>query len=92
MKLSRSTGRFEKGVGTVCLPLGQEIGLTNYCIATGWGKTTPKGPLSNTLRQIRVPIHNNTICKAKYGSTISILSSHLCGGKLDGKFGACIVS
>lgn len=61
-------------------------------MATGWGKTTPKGPLSTTLRQIRVPIHNNSICKAKYGSSISIQSSHLCGGKLDGKFGACIVS
>ncbi|XKL61844.1 hypothetical protein PGB90_001677 [Kerria lacca] len=85
LKLSRATG-----IGTVCLPRGSDLDLTNLCMATGWGKTTPKGPLSTTLRQIRVPIHNNSICKAKYGSSISIQSSHLCGGKLDGKFGACI--
>ncbi|XP_065222885.1 chymotrypsin-like elastase family member 2A [Planococcus citri] len=90
LKLSRATGRYDKGIGTVCLPSGGELSAPSICIATGWGKTSPKGQLSSTLRQIRVPLHNNTVCKAKYGSTIPIQSSHLCGGKLDGKFGACI--
>lgn len=90
--MSRATGQYDKGIGTVCLPSTHEHNSPNLCIATGWGKTNPKGPLSATLRQIRVPLHNNTICKAKYGSSIPIQSSHLCGGKLDGKYGACIVS
>lgn len=82
----------DKTVRTVCLPNGHENNLNTVCIATGWGNTDPDGPLSPILRQIKVPLHSNAICKTKYGSLIPIQPSHLCGGKLDGKFGACIVS
>lgn len=62
------------------------------CIATGWGKSTIDGDLTDILLQTSVPIHENTKCKDAYGSNVRIHRGHLCAGSLNGKGGTCVVS
>ncbi|KAL1452629.1 hypothetical protein WDU94_006842 [Cyamophila willieti] len=90
LKLSRpiSSSR-DKGIRSVCLP-ESEPHSTHRCIATGWGRNQSTGDLSNTLRQIAVPLHNISICTEKYGPSVTLHAGHLCGGALDGLSGACI--
>ncbi|KAG8329218.1 hypothetical protein J6590_091564 [Homalodisca vitripennis] len=62
------------------------------CVATGWGRASSTGPLSSVLRQVRVPILDNQVCREKYRPVVNIESGHLCAGRLDGSVGACVVS
>lgn len=62
------------------------------CIATGWGKSSIDGDLTDILLQTAVPIHDNAKCKAAYGSNVRIHRGHLCAGSLNGKGGTCVVS
>lgn len=62
------------------------------CIATGWGKATISGDLTDILLQTRVPIHPNAKCTTAYGENVRIHRGHLCAGKLNGKGGTCVVS
>lgn len=78
-----------KRMSSVCLDA--PTSPPRLCVATGWGRVTQSGSLSNTLRQIRIPLHNNTLCKTKYGPSVQIHDGHLCAGKLDGSTGTCVV-
>lgn len=62
------------------------------CIATGWGKSTIGGDLTDILLQTQVPIHPNGKCTTAYGENVRIHRGHLCAGKLNGKGGTCVVS
>lgn len=62
------------------------------CIATGWGKSSIDGDLTDILLQTSVPIHDNEKCKDAYGSNVRIHRGHLCAGSLNGKGGTCVVS
>lgn len=62
------------------------------CIATGWGKSSIDGDLTDILLQTSVPIHDNNRCKDAYGSNVRIHRGHLCAGSLNGKGGTCVVS
>ncbi|XP_014286142.1 trypsin-1 [Halyomorpha halys] len=85
MRLSREA----KGLSSVCLESDGEL-TDRICTATGWGRNVPAGPLSARLRQVRVPLHKNSLCQDKYGPGLKIEDGHLCAGKLDGSTGACI--
>lgn len=87
MRLSKSA----EGLTWVCLDSDGET-EERVCTATGWGRSVPAGPLSARLRQVRVPLHHNSLCQDKYGPSLQIEDGHLCAGKLDGSTGACIVS
>lgn len=65
---------------------------TTDCVATGWGRYTTHGPMTSTLLQVSVPLHDNSLCQAKYGNSIPIRTGHLCAGRLDGTTGTCVVS
>ncbi|KAL1132804.1 hypothetical protein AAG570_010756 [Ranatra chinensis] len=84
MRLSRVA----RGVGVVCLEGGLES--VRVCTATGWGRTLEAGPMAPTLRQARIPLHDNQLCKNKYGPSVHIHEGHICAGKLDGSTGACV--
>lgn len=62
------------------------------CIATGWGKSSIDGDLTDSLLQTTVPIHDNRKCTDAYGSNVRIHRGHLCAGSLNGKGGTCVVS
>ncbi|XP_050537071.1 ovochymase-1-like isoform X2 [Daktulosphaira vitifoliae] len=86
MKLSRSTNVSNTFVRYLCLsPLANKAAtfIPNVCITTGWGKVKENGPLSGKLRQIKVSVHNASICKDKYEPAVPITDGHLCAGNLD---------
>lgn len=93
MKLSRPMKiARESRVRPVCLPTKRlHHNQTDLCIATGWGRDTEDGALSGRLLEARVPVHDNAICRKKYGHAVHIRSGHLCAGHLDGSSGTCVV-
>jgi len=94
MKLSRPTNITNTNVRCLCLPPStHDTLIPKVCVTTGWGKVKPNGPLSGKLRQIKVPVHNTSVCKDKYGPAVPITDGHLCAGRMDGQSGGpCVVS
>jgi len=92
MKLSRPVKTAKSNhVRTVCLPLGRlKHNETDLCIATGWGRDVEDGQLAGRLLEAKIPVHDNAICKKKYGHAVPIKSGHLCAGHLDGSTGTCV--
>ncbi|CAO1420929.1 unnamed protein product [Diamesa serratosioi] len=61
------------------------------CVATGWGKSTRNGELTDKLLKIDVPIQNIKRCEEVYSGYVSLhTSQHLCAGNLNGKGGTCV--
>ncbi|KAG5899427.1 hypothetical protein JTB14_033619 [Gonioctena quinquepunctata] len=81
----------ESRVRAVCLPIKKlHHNQTDFCVATGWGRASEDGPLAGRLLESRVPVHDNAICRKKYGHAVHIRSGHLCAGHLDGSSGTCV--
>lgn len=93
MKLSRATNITNTNIRCLCLPpSSHDTPIPKMCVTTGWGKVKPNGPLSGKLRQIKVPVHNISVCRDKYGPAVPITDGHLCAGRMDGKSGGpCVV-
>lgn len=93
MKLSRSVKLAgDSRVRAVCLPTKRLAhNQTDLCIATGWGRSVEDGMLAGKLLEAKVPVHDNAICRKKYGHSVNIRSGHLCAGHLDGSSGTCVV-
>lgn len=94
MKLSRPVKLAENNrIRAVCLPAKRLAhNQTDLCIATGWGRDREDGDLAGKLLETRVPVHDNALCRKKYGRSVPIRSGHLCAGHLDGSTGTCVVS
>lgn len=94
MKLTRPVKFTSKTrVRAVCLPTKRlNHNQTDFCIATGWGRNIEDGLLAGKLLEAKVPVHDNAICKKKYGHAVHIRSGHLCAGHMDGTTGTCVVS
>ncbi|KAJ3628034.1 hypothetical protein MTP99_015360 [Tenebrio molitor] len=92
MKLSRPVKLArDSRVRAVCLPPSRLThNQTDLCIATGWGRDVEDGMLAGKLLEARVPLHDNAICRKKYGHAVSIRSGHMCAGHLDGSSGTCV--
>lgn len=94
MKLSRPVKIARNSrLRAVCLPTKRLAhNETDLCIATGWGRDAEDGQLAGRLLEAKVPVHDNALCRKKYGHSVSIRSGHLCAGHLDGSTGTCVVS
>lgn len=91
MKLSRPV-KLKGRIRTICLPMKRLLyNETDFCVATGWGRDKEDGVLAGKLLEARIPVHDNAVCKKKYGHAVSIRSGHLCAGHLDGTTGTCVV-
>ncbi|XP_018319314.1 chymotrypsin-C-like [Agrilus planipennis] len=92
MKLSRSVQTSGSSrIRIVCLPSSRlTYNQTTHCIATGWGRDAEDGHLSGRLLESHIPVHDNAVCREKYGHSVSIKSGHLCAGHLDGSTGTCV--
>lgn len=92
MKLTRPVKFTSKTrVRAVCLPTQRlNHNQTDFCIATGWGRNIEDGLLAGKLLEAKVPVHDNAICKKKYGHAVHIRSGHLCAGHMDGTTGTCV--
>ncbi|KAF5300481.1 hypothetical protein FQA39_LY02280 [Lamprigera yunnana] len=92
MKLSRPV-KLAQGsrIRSVCLPTTRLThNQTDLCIATGWGRAAEDGPLAGKLLEVRIPVHDNAVCRKKYQHAVNIRSGHLCAGHLDGSSGTCV--
>lgn len=83
----------------ICLPdtapLTTETFLGIKCVATGWGMKAHGARLENSLKQVTVPVVNNSHCVKMYGMmhNIAVKSYHVCAGQTEGQGqGTCIVS
>ncbi|XP_045460795.1 chymotrypsinogen B-like [Harmonia axyridis] len=92
MKLSRPAKIMgDSRIRSVCLPTKRlSYNQTAKCVATGWGRDVEDGLLPGKLLEAKVPVHDNAVCRKKYGHTVTIKSGHLCAGHLDGSSGTCV--
>lgn len=91
MRLSRPIKLNGSRIRAVCLPQRRILhNQTDLCIATGWGRDAEDGMLAGRLLEARVPVHDNAICRKKYGHSVTIRNGHLCAGHLDGSTGTCV--
>ncbi|XP_033607354.1 trypsin-1 [Cryptotermes secundus] len=92
LKLSQTTRPVGNQLQSICLP-EQATTLPSSsasCIATGWGHASRAGPLTARLLEARIPLHENSVCRSKYGNSVPIRAGHLCAGHLDGSTGTCV--
>ncbi|CAH0553091.1 unnamed protein product [Brassicogethes aeneus] len=93
MRLSRPVKLAgDSRIRAVCLPTKRlSYNQTDLCIATGWGRDSEDGMLAGKLLEAKIPVHDNAICRKKYGHSVNIRSGHMCAGRLDGSSGTCVV-
>lgn len=94
LKLSQTSRSVVSRLQSICLPEQAAAlpSLSGSCIATGWGHASHTGPLTAKLLEARIPLHENAVCRSKYGNSVPIRAGHLCAGHLDGSTGTCVVS
>ncbi|CAB0034979.1 unnamed protein product [Trichogramma brassicae] len=83
--------KFDHRMRPVCMAekLKTFTGMTG--IATGWGATSAGGPVSNTLREVSVPILSNAECRASKYPARKITENMLCAGYKKGQKDSCQV-
>ncbi|XP_064471734.1 uncharacterized protein LOC135385992 [Ornithodoros turicata] len=87
LRLSRRV-RFTEHIRPICLPKSpDETFFGKSGTVVGWGTLSFGGPSSAILREVSLPIWNNTECKSKF--TQSITEVFLCAGTRDGGQDAC---
>ncbi|KAL7289319.1 hypothetical protein TKK_0017249 [Trichogramma kaykai] len=81
--------KFDHRMRPVCMAekLKTFTGMTG--IATGWGATSAGGPVSNTLREVSVPILSNAECRASKYPARKITDNMLCAGYKKGQKDSC---
>ncbi|XP_071535886.1 venom protease-like isoform X5 [Panulirus ornatus] len=81
----------------ICLPdttpLENETFLGIKCVATGWGMRVHGAQLENSLKEVLVPVVNNSHCVKMYGMmhNIPVQQYHMCAGYMHGQGqGTCV--
>ncbi|XP_064081998.1 trypsin-1-like [Macrobrachium nipponense] len=69
---------FSERIGTVCLPIAEDVVPGKLAIVTGWGYTEYGGSLSDVLREVEVSLITNSQCKKLYSGLTTITSNMLC--------------
>jgi hypothetical protein len=94
LKLSQISGPVSSRLQSICLPeqVTTSPSASGSCVATGWGQASRTGSLTAKLLEARIPLHENSVCRSKYGNSVPIRAGHLCAGHLDGSTGTCVVS
>ena len=77
----------------ICIPDETLPTELKSAFAAGWGRTVPKGPVSNILQKVQVTVVQHVQCKAIYKSLKrNIFDSQLCAGDRDGTKDTCQVN
>lgn len=92
LKLSQISGPVSSRLQSICLPeqVTTSPSASGSCVATGWGQASRTGSLTAKLLEARIPLHENSVCRSKYGNSVPIRAGHLCAGHLDGSTGTCV--
>lgn len=86
IKLSSKT-EFTESIQPICLPQKNRDYAGQLGIITGWGHTSFGGSGSNQLRQVSLPVWNNTSCDAAF--SVAITEFMLCAGNRKGGKDSC---
>lgn len=83
----RTKTEFTEAIKPICLPQRNRDYAGQLAIVTGWGHTSFGGRGSPQLRQVSLPVWNNTQCDASY--SIAISDNMLCAGNKQGGKDSC---
>ncbi|KAH7951431.1 hypothetical protein HPB52_008954 [Rhipicephalus sanguineus] len=87
LRMSRRV-RFTENIRPICLPKSpDESFIGKLATVVGWGTLSFGGPSSSILRQVSLPVWDNTECKTKF--TQQIPKIFLCAGTREGGQDAC---
>ncbi|CAG2121751.1 unnamed protein product, partial [Medioppia subpectinata] len=86
IKLSQKTP-FTDSVKPICLPQRNRDYAGQLAVVTGWGHTSFGGSGSPQLRQVSLPVWNNTWCDSSY--SVDISDQMLCAGNPRGGKDSC---
>ncbi|KAK7074767.1 hypothetical protein SK128_019524 [Halocaridina rubra] len=88
---------FTDRIQPICLPdtepLEGETFLGIKCVATGWGMRAYGATLEDHLKEVMIPVVNNSHCVEMYGMmyNIPVKHYHICAGQIqDHGQGTCI--
>ncbi|XP_013791566.1 serine proteinase stubble-like isoform X2 [Limulus polyphemus] len=81
----RSEVSFHPHVQTVCLPSQADIFEGQMCWVTGWGKDEFKGRFRNVMKQVSVPVIENSHCqeqlrRTRLGMQFDLYPGFICAG------------
>lgn len=82
---------FSDHLRPICLPQGLRDYFGSIGTVIGFGSTLFNGPSSDRLRQVSLPVWNNTMCQSVYGEKI-VSDRILCAGHPNGGKDSCQVS
>ncbi|XP_033336757.2 venom serine protease Bi-VSP isoform X1 [Megalopta genalis] len=86
---------FSRHVYPICLPVEEPLRSSNfhrkYPFIAGWGAVSTKGPSSEDLLEVQLPIVNNEDCQQAYSKfTNAVIDDRvLCAGYIQGGKDAC---
>ncbi|XP_068973410.1 venom protease isoform X1 [Bombus flavifrons] len=86
LKLERDVS-FSEYIRPICLPIEESLRNNNFVgynpFVAGWGRLRYRGPLSDILMEVQVPVVSNAVCKKAYsdGSDTIICAGYTAGGK-----------
>ena len=83
----RSKTVFTDSIKPICLPQRNRDYAGQLAIVTGWGHTSFGGKGSPQLRQVSIPVWNNTSCDASF--SVAITDTMLCAGNKHGGKDSC---
>ncbi|XP_054158034.1 proclotting enzyme-like [Oppia nitens] len=83
----RTKTRFTDSVKPICLPQKNRNYAGQLALVTGWGHTTFNGKNSPKLRQVSLPVWNNTACDSVFSTAIT--DQMLCAGNPAGGKDSC---
>uniref|UniRef100_A0A8C8RV17 Ovochymase-1 n=1 Tax=Pelusios castaneus TaxID=367368 RepID=A0A8C8RV17_9SAUR len=84
--------KYGRMVQPICLPhKDDKFEAGTLCVASGWGRVSEAGDLSNVLQEVELPILDRATCSALLQSMNlpPVASSMLCAGFPDGGKDAC---
>ncbi len=76
-----------ESIRPICLPQKNRDYAGQLGIVTGWGHTSFGGSASDQLRQVSLPVWNNTSCDAAF--SVAITELMLCAGNRKGGKDSC---
>nr|XP_039271336.1 integumentary mucin C.1-like [Styela clava] len=83
VKLSRNIKR-TMYVSPAALPYHGEMPVMNRkCIVLGWGETRDRGPKSNILKEVDVPLYSNQQCNKPDWRNCAVRACMMCAGELN---------
>lgn len=83
----KEEARFTDVVRPICLPPLRRTFFGQIATVVGWGSKEYGGPSTKTLREVTLPVWNNTDCSAAY--SINFNDTVLCAGYRDGSGDTC---